>query len=108
MNLRLCKTCWEWHDLAQPWPIECIKIEPDKSGPYRVHVVSDTMNPVQGQHDGRIYDSKSTLRASYRAHGLIEVGNDAARLRPPPKPKVDRQAIRASLERAKSLVNLTS
>jgi hypothetical protein len=27
--------------------------------------------------DGKTYDSKSSLRASYRAHGMREMGNDA-------------------------------
>ena len=108
MAERLCKVCRGWHDLEQPWPLACIKIEPDKRGPYRIYVISDAMQPVQGQHDGRIYDSKSQIRASYRAHGLVEVGNDPARLRRPKPPKIDRQAIRASIERAKSRVALTS
>jgi hypothetical protein len=108
MAQRFCKVCRGWHDLDQPWPLACIKIEPDKRGPYRIHVISDTMQPVQGQHDGKIYDSKAQLRSSYRAHGLLEVGNDAARLRTPKAPQIDRTQIRASLERAKSRVALTS
>lgn len=108
MAQRFCKMCRSWHDLNQPWPLACIKIEPDKRGPYRIHVISDTMGPLQGQHDGKIYDSKAKLRASYRAHGLIEVGNDPARLRPYKPPAVDRKKIRAAIERAKSQVALTS
>ena len=69
------------------------------------HVLSDNMSPVQGQHDGQMYDSKSRLRASYREHGLIEVGNDPARFRKPEKPKPDRKAIRVSLERAMARVS---
>lgn len=108
MAERFCKVCRQWHNLGQLWPIACTRIEPDKRGPYRIYVISDTLDGMQGQHDGRIYTSKSKLRASYRAHGLIEVGNDPARLRTPKPPKIDRQAIRASLERAKSRVALTS
>lgn len=85
----------------------CIKIDLDKGSSFRVHVISDTMQPVQGQHDGKMYDSKAKLRASYRAHGLVEVGNDPARFRRP-SPKIDRAQIRASLERAKSRFALTS
>lgn len=108
MAQRFCKSCRDWHNLDQPWPLACIKIEPDKRGPYRIHVISDTMTPVQSQVDGKMYDSKATLRSSYRAHGVIEVGNDPARLRRTKAPKIDRQAIRASIERAKSRVALTS
>ncbi|UPK02389.1 hypothetical protein [Bradyrhizobium sp. 170] len=39
------------------------------------------MDPVQSQLDGRMYDSKSALRATYRATGVTEVGNDPVRLR---------------------------
>ena len=108
MHERFCKSCRKWHDLEQPWPLACVKIEPDKRGPWRVHVISDTMQPLQGQHDGKIYESKAQLRASYRAHGLIEVGNDPARLRRYTPPKIDRKQIRAAVERAKSQVALTS
>lgn len=107
MTIRFCKMCGGWHD-PERWPPACVKIEPDKRGPYRVHVISDEMPAVQGQHDGRIYTSKSKIRASYRAHGVVEVGNDPARLRRTAAPKVDRNAIRASLERAKSRVALMS
>lgn len=106
MANRLCKVCWDWHDLDQPWPIACMKIEPDKRGPYSVHVISDVMPPVQGQHDGKMYDSKTQLRASYRARGLIEVGNDPARFSRS-RIEPERKQIRAALERAKSQYNLT-
>jgi hypothetical protein len=107
MAQRFCKMCTGWHALSEPWPLACIKIEPDKSAPFRIHVISDTMAPVQGQHDGKMYESKAKLRASYRAHGLVEVGNDPARFRRP-SAKIDRRQIRAALERAKSRVALTS
>ncbi|TJV21086.1 MAG: hypothetical protein E5Y04_28695 [Mesorhizobium sp.] len=61
---------------------------------------SDTMSEVQSMHDGKFYTSKSALRATYRAAGLEEVGNDPARLRPRKRPKVDRKAIRDTVEKA--------
>ena len=39
-------------------------------------VIDDTMDPVRSMVDGRHYDSKSALRAHYRASGVYEVGND--------------------------------
>lgn len=48
--------------------------------------------------DGKIYTSKRALRASYRANGYVEVGNEE--LKPKPKAKPDRKAIRDSVERA--------
>jgi predicted heme/steroid binding protein len=46
--------------------------------------ISDKLWDVQGQHDGRIYDSKSELRRSYREQGLAELGNDVSRETPSP------------------------
>jgi hypothetical protein len=63
-------------------------------------VMSDTMDSVQSMVDGRFYTSKAKIRASYRAAGVIEVGNDPARLRPKAKTKPDRKAIRQSIEKA--------
>lgn len=66
------------------------------------YLCSDGMDPVQSQLDGRMYDSKSRLRATYREAGVVEVGNDAARLRKRPKIMPDRQAIRESIKKAAS------
>lgn len=64
-------------------------------------IITDSMDPVQSMLDGRVYDSKSRLRQTYKAAGVIEVGND----RPAPKQrKSDRKGIRESLMKAKSLV----
>lgn len=63
-------------------------------------IASDAMEPVQSQLDGKFYDSKSALRATYKAAGVIEVGNDPARLRPRQKPKIDRRKIRDTIEKA--------
>lgn len=41
-------------------------------------LVRDGIDDLVGMHDGRIYDSKSTLRASYRAQGFRELGNDTS------------------------------
>ena len=60
----------------------------------------DAMAPVQSMLDGKLYDSKSQLRSTYKQAGMIEVGNDPARHRPREKPKVDRKAIKDTLDRA--------
>ena len=62
----------------------------------------DTMAPVQSMLDGKMYDSKSALRATYKAAGVVEIGNDSSRFNPPVKPKPDRKKIRESIKRAKS------
>lgn len=63
-------------------------------------VITDDMDPVQSQLDGRFYTSKSRLRETYRAAGVTEVGNDPARNKPFVKPKPDRKAIRDTTEKA--------
>jgi hypothetical protein len=62
----------------------------------------DTMDPVQSMVDGKLYTSKSALRDSYRHAGVVEVGNDPARLKKPSKPKPDRKGIKDAVERAKA------
>lgn len=63
-------------------------------------IASDHMEPVQSQLDGKMYSSKSALRATYKAAGVIEVGNDPARLRPRQRPKIDRAVIKSTVEQA--------
>ncbi len=68
-------------------------------------IMGDSMEPVQSMLDGKMYDSKSALRATYRAAGVVEVGNDPARLRPRQRPKIDRKAVKDSLDRAAARFN---
>ena len=63
-------------------------------------LASDQMPAVRSMLDGRLYDSKSALRASYRAAGVTEVGNDPSIRRHAQKPMPDRKAIRATVARA--------
>ncbi|MBA8906808.1 hypothetical protein [Aminobacter ciceronei] len=65
-------------------------------------IAQDTMEPVQSMLDGKMYDSKSKLLSTYRAAGMIEVGNDPARLRTRKRPKPDRAAIKTTVEKAKA------
>lgn len=68
-------------------------------------ISGDTIAPVQSMVDGRMYDSKSALRAGYRRAGVVEVGNDPARHRPRQKPKRDRHALKATVEKATARFN---
>jgi len=68
------------------------------------YLASDTMEPVQSMVDGQFYTSKAKMRASYRAAGVVEVGNDPARLKPKAKPEPDHKAIRQSLKKAAEIV----
>lgn len=69
-------------------------------------VIGDEMAPTRNMVDGKIYTSKSAMRATYRPSGnaegtsFAEVGNDPAMFRRPSKPKPDRGAIKATVDRA--------
>lgn len=65
-------------------------------------IASDCMDAVQSQVTGKFYESKSALRAEYRATGHIEKGNDK---RPPWKmPRTSRAAIRETVRKARARV----
>lgn len=87
-----------------PAPVKLEIEQPKRSDLPFPMIVSDSMAPVQSMADGLIYDSKSAIRASYRAHGVTEVGNDPARFKPRVKPKIDRKEIKATVERAAARV----
>jgi hypothetical protein len=63
-------------------------------------VMSDTMDPVQSQVTGVYHTSKRAIRAEYRHHNVVEVGNDPARLRPYKRPKKDARVICDTIDRA--------
>lgn len=66
----------------------------------------DTMNPVQSMLDGKRYDSKSALRATYKAAGVTEVGNDTAPMWKNPERPKQTEAIREAVTRAASHTGL--
>jgi hypothetical protein len=60
------------------------------------------MDAVQSQVSGTWYESKSALRAEYRATGHIEKGNDK---RPPFKiPRSSRAEVRETVRKARARV----
>lgn len=76
--------------------------EPKRSSLAMPMVISDIMEPVQSQATGKIYDTKSGLRAEYRATGHVEVGNDK---RPPfKKPRVTRAEVQKTVQKAAARV----
>ncbi len=108
MRERYCKVCGGWHKL-DAWPHNCM---PERNW-NRSHlsapmIALDTMEPVRSMLDGKLYDSKAALRATYKQAGVTEVGNDSSVTEPKPfkKPKPDRKAIKASVNKAFSRVGL--
>jgi len=69
------------------------------------HLVTDSMPPTQSMLDGKLYDSKSRLRRTYKAAGVIEVGNDVPMTPPAPK-RPRREDIKAAVGRAFSKAGL--
>jgi hypothetical protein len=69
------------------------------------HLLRDEMAPVQSMLDGELYDSKSRLRQTYRAAGVVEVGNDVQMTPPAPK-RPRREDIKAAVGRAFSRAGL--
>lgn len=71
----------------------------------------DTMDPVRSMADGKVYTSKSAIRATYRADGnpqgvtYEEVGNDPAWKRQErPQPKSDPKAVQDAILKADARV----
>ncbi|MBB5051127.1 hypothetical protein HNQ36_001081 [Afipia massiliensis] len=82
-----------------------VRPQPKRSHLPCPRIASDHMEPVQSQLDGKMYESKSALRATYRAAGVIEVGNDPARLRPRKKKPIDDKAIADTVDKAVAKFN---
>ena len=101
MRQRLCRMCREWHDVEE-WPMECTQASPQaRSDALPVpQFILDTMAPVKSMADGRYYDSKSAIRAGYKAGGFVEVGNDTSHLKTKPKSRPDPQKIMDAVDRS--------
>jgi len=105
MRQRLCRACGGWHDLDEPWPFACVPVTPDRraTGIPTPMFVSDHMEETE-HVDGNLYTSKSEYRKVSKAHGLVEIGNDPARLRTPVKPKADPKALRDAVSQGQAMV----
>jgi hypothetical protein len=62
----------------------------------------DTMPETQHPCTGEFFTSKSEFRKVTLAHGMVELGNDPARLRKASKAKPDRKRIKDAVEKAKA------
>ena len=59
-------------------------------------VIIDTMGETKSMGNGKIYTSKSQLRAHYKRDGYIEMGSDAPTT-PPPRAPIDSKQIKADV-----------
>ena len=78
---------------------------PNRSTLPAPHLVTDSMPAVQSMLDGKLYDSKSRLRQTYREAGCVEVGNDVPMTPPSPK-RPRREDIKAAVGKAFSKAGL--
>lgn len=105
MRQRFCKACGGWHEL-DAWPYECLpehtSAQSDLACP---NIIGDSMPTVQSQATGMHYDSKSAIRAEYKRLGMVEIGNDPARLRPRARPKANKAEIKTVLDVAEARFN---
>ncbi len=67
--------------------------------------ISDTTEPLEHPLTGKFYTSKREFSRITRERGYEEVGNDPNRLKPAPKPKADKQAIKESVQKAAARYN---
>lgn len=108
-TFRKCQACGDFHEVSN-WPANHLPEQYDLAHEYAgIATISDSLEGhgligIQNQADGRFYTSKAKLRADYRARGMIEVGNDAQRLKPFQRPKPDRKQIKEALHKAMHIV----
>lgn len=104
---RFCRCCGGWHN-PENWPHNCIQVNYNRSQLSAPMLIADSMEPVKSQLDGKYYDSKAALRATYKAAGVVEVGNDSSitNPKPRPKPKPDRAKIKEAVGKAFSRAGL--
>lgn len=105
MTLRACRVCGGWHRLEEDWPAECaghfISRDSKRSDLSAPMIISDTIGAVQSQLTGKFYDSKSSLRKEYKAHGVREMGNDKQEIKAPSKPKLGKEEISKAVQKIK-------
>lgn len=110
LRFKFCPDCGDMHDV-NAWPDNHRRPDEALSAPM---VYSDVMEPVQSMLDGKMYDSKRALRATYLPSGnkegkyYTEVGNDPSITAPKPfkKPKPDRAGIKEAVGKAFSRAGL--
>lgn len=97
---RLCKVCRGWHD-PQNWPHNCMpeRVMTRANLPVPMMNLDTISGGVKSMVDGLYYDSKSVLRRSYKAAGVIEVGNEVQKPPPPVQPKSNPEAVVNAMKR---------
>lgn len=101
MRQKLCRACGKWHETDE-WPTECYA-KPSLASSDTIPVpyfICDTMEPLEHPLTGQFLTSKRQFSQITKDRGYEEVGNDPNRLKPQPKPKPDRKAIKEVVQKA--------
>lgn len=102
-TFRKCSSCGGLHDVNN-WPDNHREWVPDNRSELAAPmVVSDSLDYMESQFDGKRYTSKRRYRAELRGRGYVEVGNEnpgAHRARK--DGKAHRTSVNESLQRAVS------
>lgn len=105
MTLRACRVCGGWHRLEEPWPAECaghFRSRDEKRSDFSAPmIIRDDMPAVKSMASGKMYDSKSAIRAEYKARGLVEIGNDKPDIKQPERPKITKEEIGAAIQKVR-------
>lgn len=102
-----CPSCGDLHD-RDDWPQNHARPGEALVAP---NVIRDGMPAIQGQHDGKMYDSKRAIRASYQPSGnaegkqYTEIGNDEQRHKPMKRPPPETKKIKDAVDKAGAMVN---
>lgn len=82
-----------------------------RSGLPSPHFRTDTIDPCRSMADGKMYDSLSGLRRTYRADGnpqgeeYIELGNAEIRSTPPERKALDKSEVADIVDRAQAAIS---
>lgn len=105
---KYCRKCTKFHDVAE-WPADCMERQESKRSDLSAPtLIRDCMEPVKSMLDGKMYDSKSALRSTYKDAGVVEVGDDSSVMKPTAKlkQKPNRKEVKASVDKAFSQAGL--
>lgn len=73
MSSRLCRACGDWHDLDEPWPIECSAPAPAGRSDRFVFNYWPDIPEYRSPVTGDLIDGRVARREDLKRHDCIEV-----------------------------------
>ena len=90
---------------SKDWPHNCIghfQLNYKRSRLSAPMIIKDGIDAVQSQLTGKFYESKSSLRSEYKAHGVVELGNEAPKAPAPVQsPKITKDEVGRAMQMVK-------